>query len=175
MNLVTISVTTGELVALWNLRHNDADTTKPKILPATTHSVSSSPLTENETRPAPLSLGKVHYEVLGERRHAKDSITAFTDILTIFSNLVPGFPERLLLVVPGNSRNHIARSPAGVYPERPDLAKSARRFAPGWYVGSNISGQAKERILRLACEVLGLEFGKDVIFGPQRFNIESLL
>jgi hypothetical protein len=76
-------------------------------------------------------------------------------------------PERLSRVAPTNTRNHIARSAAEVYPGRLDLAMKSHEFAPGWYAGVNISNDEKRRLLRLACICLELQFGKDVVLGTE--------
>ncbi len=164
MNLINISVTTNELVALWNLRHSE---TGPiiqvpselilNIVAEKTQVKATFPLT-------PPSQGRFLYQILGEKRSAKNAVDAFVDILKVLANLEPTFAAKLSHLTPGNSRNHIARSPTDVYPNRPDLGKNAREFAAGWYVGTNIADREKCRILRLACDILGLQFDKDIIF-----------
>lgn len=152
MKLVNIEVTPKELVALWNLRHADP---APAIQrPAAPNSI---PAMQRAT-------GKVSYNVLGEERRAKTCIEAFIDILSTLSNLDPSLPGRLAEKARATSRNHIARSQSEVYPRRPDLVRYSREFAPGWYVGTNIANREKIRILQLACEILRLKFGKDIVF-----------
>ena len=61
----------------------------------------------------------------------------------------------------GRTRNHIARCNSEVYPGRPDLARYVKEISPGWFIGSNIANREKKKILRAACEVMGLAFGRD--------------
>lgn len=164
MNLVNISVTTDELVALWKLRHSNTAAASQTILHPAAREISETTSISTTLSPVPSATGRFFYEILGDKRRSRTAIDAYIDILTTLSNLEPTLPERLSLVASGNSRNHIARSPAEVYPARPDLAESARKFAQGWFAGTNICNRDKRRILRLACVVLQLRYGKDIIF-----------
>ena len=164
MNLINISVTTNELVALWNLRHSESGPffqTPSRLLsniaPEKTEVKATFPL-----RPA--SQGKFQYQVFGEKRSAKNAVDAFVDILKVLAAFEPTFAEQLSLLSPATSRNHVARLLSEVYPKRPDLGENAREFAPSWYVGINIKNNEKRRILSLACDIYGLQFGKDIIF-----------
>ena len=164
MNLINISVTTNELVALWNLRHGEGG----PFVQAPLGLASKIILEKTEVKcVVPLALpnaGNFHFHVLLENRSAKNAVEAFVNILKVLASLEPTFAERLSREAPSTSRNHIAQSPAEVYPKRPDLGKNAREFTAGWYVGTNIKNDEKRRILRLACDILELKFGKDIIF-----------
>ncbi len=73
------------------------------------------------------------------------------------------FLERLSQLVAGRSRNHIARSRAQVYPDRPDLAQEYTvEVVPGWFVGTNIANREKQNLLEKACEAARLKFGGDM-------------
>ncbi len=164
MDLINISVTTNELVALWNLRHSETGPIN-QALSCIESNIVSEKIEVKTTFPLmPPSQGKFHYQVFCEKRSAKNAVDAFVDILKVFAVFEPTFAEQLSLLAPLTSRNHVARSPSEVYPKRPDLGKNAREFAPGWYVGINIKNDEKRRILSLACGVFGLQFGKDIIF-----------
>lgn len=67
-----------------------------------------------------------------------------------FSSLAPK--------VMGRERFHIARSRVDVYPLRPNLAlQNTVRLVDGWYLGTNIANREKLKILRVACELKGLQ------------------
>jgi hypothetical protein len=36
-------------------------------------------------------------------------------------------------------------------------------IVPGWWLGTNIANRDKERLAKIACEVAGLKFGKDLV------------
>lgn len=164
MNLVNIPVTMDALQALLALRKDDNEPASQTIIRLAGREGSMAATSTIGLPPAPPATGKFHYQILGEKRCTRSAVDAYLDILATLSSLESMLPERLSLIARGNSRNHIAPSPAEVYPARPDLAKSARKIAPGWYAGINISNRDKIRILRLACSVLKLHFGKDVVF-----------
>lgn len=164
MNTVNVSVTMDELVVLWKLRHGDTDTASQAILRSEVREIPVKMATTRISSPAVPTSGKFQYRILGELRRAKSSIVAFLDILATLSSLEPNLPERLSLVAPASTRNHIARSPADVYPRRPDLGRKAREIAPSWYAGINIADREKRRILKLACDILRLQFGRDIVF-----------
>ena len=164
MNLINISVTTNELVALWNLRHSE---TGP-IIQVPSNLISNIVAEKTQVKAAfpltPPNQDRFPYQILGEIRSAKNAVDAFVDILKEFAAFEPTFAKQLSLLAPSTSRNHVARSPSEVYPKRPDLGMNAREFAPSWYVGINIKNDEKRRILRLSCDVFGLQFGKDIIY-----------
>lgn len=114
--------------------------------------------------PATTAPGRsVSYVVLGENRKARDGNSALIDVLTCLARRDLALVPRLAAAVRGNTRNHIAQSVQEIYPARPDLARGTE-FTPGWLVGTNIANREKVRIIRAACEVYGLRFGRDVVF-----------
>jgi hypothetical protein len=63
----------------------------------------------------------------------------------------------------GRKRRYIARTPAELYPDREDLREWREALPGGWFVATNLNNVLKKTILRLATEVAGLTFGKDVV------------
>lgn len=63
----------------------------------------------------------------------------------------------------GRKRRYIARTPEELYPDREDLRDMRESLPGGWLVATNINNVLKKTIIRLATEVAGLSFGKDVI------------
>jgi hypothetical protein len=62
----------------------------------------------------------------------------------------------------GRKRRYIARTPEELYPDREDLREMRESLPDGWLVATNLNNVLKKTIIRLAAEVAGLEFGKDV-------------
>lgn len=104
----------------------------------------------------------VEYTFFGKRRVAPTASVAMIEILSEVARLHPNAMDAIATAVRGRSRNHIARTPAEIYPARPDLARAAE-IAPGWLVGLNIANREKMRIIREACRVAGIKFGTEVI------------
>src|SRR5581483_1910658 len=63
----------------------------------------------------------------------------------------------------GRKRRYIARTPQELYPDREDLREMRETLPGGWLVATNLNNVLKKTIIRLAAEVAGLTFGKDVI------------
>jgi predicted type IV restriction endonuclease len=63
----------------------------------------------------------------------------------------------------GRKRRYIARTPEELYPDREDLRDMRESLPDGWMVATNLNNVLKKTIIRLATEVAGLTFGKDVI------------
>jgi len=63
----------------------------------------------------------------------------------------------------GRKRRYIARTPEELYPDREDLRDLRESLPGGWLVATNLNNVLKKAIVRLATEVAGLTFGKDVV------------
>jgi very-short-patch-repair endonuclease len=63
----------------------------------------------------------------------------------------------------GTTRRYIARTPAELYPGRPDLRSHHHELPGGWVVATNLDNETKRTIVQLVSEAAGLTFGKDVI------------
>ena len=62
----------------------------------------------------------------------------------------------------GKKRRYVAQRPAELYPDRPDMIDQHEVLPGGWVVGINLNNKSKMRILKLAAEVAGLTFGRDI-------------
>ena len=88
-------------------------------------------------------------------------------LVSVFEELVKrdaSFPERFAsLPKHGRTRRYLARERDELYPGRPDLvANHSHRLSCGWWLGVNISRKQVERIVRMACGVADLRFGRDL-------------
>jgi hypothetical protein len=111
----------------------------------------------------PVSERAVSYKILGQAKRADNATEALIDILRILASRNPNFIEKVASLVPGTSRNHIAKRREDVYPNKPDLIEYTIQFVPGWWLGTNIANREKMRIIKQACRAEGLELGKDII------------
>lgn len=107
---------------------------------------------------------EISYELWGQRFSARNGNDVLVSILRHFAELVPEFPERYSQSVRtlGRKRPYVARTVEAVYPGKPKLWKFTEVFAPGWYVGTNESNDKKLDLLRVACQTIGIRFGKDL-------------
>ena len=79
----------------------------------------------------------------------------------------PGFFEKFAgLEKHGHSRRYLGNSPEELFPERPDFAESEshwRQISPGWYLEIHEGKDNMVNIIKMACNVAGVEFGKDLV------------
>jgi hypothetical protein len=114
--------------------------------------------------PPPTRSPQSGYRLFGQdfpTRFAKETLVG---LLRQFAELEPKFPARFQEAARGigRSRRYVGRTPQDVYPMKPGLWKHTEPFAPGWLVGTNESDLKKRELLKLACQVMGLRFGRDV-------------
>lgn len=111
-----------------------------------------------------LTGAEIGYELWGQTFSARTGNDVLVSVFRIFSELVPEFPEQYSQAVKtlGRKRPYVARTSHAVYPGKPELWKFTQEFAPGWYVGTNESNDKKLDLLRVACQVIGVQFGTDL-------------
>jgi len=104
------------------------------------------------------------FELFGKWFRAINGNDVLVGVLRELTELDPLFPERfaLRLKSEGRTRTYVAQKIEELYPERPDLAKYNAQFINGWYVGTNESNQKKLQLLKVACEVMEIQYGIDL-------------
>lgn len=102
-------------------------------------------------------LGKAH-----SYHNAKDAMVI---VLSELAKSDPSFLERCSQHpdAQGRKRRYIARTPEDLYPDREDLREMRAVLPGGWLVATNLNNVLKKAIIRLASEVAGLSFGKDIV------------
>jgi hypothetical protein len=93
--------------------------------------------------------------------NAKDAMVI---VLRELAKADPSFLERCSQHpdAQGRKRRYIARTPEELYPDREDLREMRESLPGGWLVATNLNNVLKKTIIRLAAEVAGLTFGKDL-------------
>ena len=102
--------------------------------------------------------------VLGDRFPCASLADCLVDALERLAELDGDLLERLSRRG-GRTRPHVARSREGLHPGNPKLdLQYAREITPGsgWWVSTNRGREDVDRVLREACDLLGLHFGEDV-------------
>ena len=129
------------------------------------------PQHEVDNRPAiGTPVGQQGYELLGQAFPAHNLTLAFVGIFRHFAELDCAFPvlfksaleAELAKAKKPSKRRFIATTPKDLYPGKPSLWKYAKEIAPGWMLGTNESSEKKIQLLKLACEVMGLRWDKDL-------------
>jgi negative regulator of replication initiation len=160
MNAALIPVASDVLNRLLTLRRAESESLDEllrRILPpAVTSAEPAIPVARSA------SGSSVSYVLLGEMHVASDATDAMITILGDLAQYDDEFFPKLAAKVRGRIRNHVARSQSEVYPDRPDLARYVKDVGWGWFIGCNIANREKEKILRAACDVMGLTFDRDL-------------
>jgi len=122
-----------------------------------TNTVSARPTTESSRSGKLALLGKAH-----AYHNAKDAMGI---VLRELAKSDPTFLERCSQHpdAQGRKRRYIARTPEELYPDREDLRDMREALPGGWLVATNLNNVLKKTIIRLAAEVAGLKFGKDIV------------
>lgn len=105
------------------------------------------------------------YFVLHGRRYEGRSavdvmIQVFEELQRRDSNFCRQFAD---LPKHGRKRRYLAEQKEELYSGRPDLAeKKSTKLSSGFWLGTNVSNQTKLRIIEMACDVAGVEFGQEL-------------
>lgn len=62
----------------------------------------------------------------------------------------------------GHSRKYIARTPEELYPDSPSLRDLRQALPGGWFVLTDINNHQKKAIIKIAAEVAGLTWDRDI-------------
>jgi len=142
---------------------------RPVIVEAP-HGNTSQPISPVSPRPtAPRTTGESSRSgrlvLLGKAHSYHNAKDAMLIVLRELAKADPSFLERCSQHpdAQGRKRRYIARTPEELYPDREDLRDMRESLPGGWLVATNLNNVLKKTIIRLAAEVAGLTFGKDVI------------
>jgi hypothetical protein len=102
--------------------------------------------------------------LLGKRHRYTNAKEAMVIVLTELAKLKPSFLESCSRHpgFQGRKRHYIGRTPQELYPGRPDLQQHKESLPGGWFVATNLSNALKMAVIRAACDVAGLVYGKDL-------------
>lgn len=109
-------------------------------------------------------VGAVGYVINGQRYPARNARDVLVSVFEALSQRDATFLERFAaLPKHGRTRRYLARSPEELYPGRPDLSREhSTQLSSGWWLGTNVSRAAIERIIEMACEVARINYGREL-------------
>jgi len=99
----------------------------------------------------------------GEKYIASNAIEVLVKVLEKLSSLDSTFLIQFASRKHGKSRRYIAKNADELYPGREDLIHFSQQLSSGWWVGTNYSRSSIKKIIKMACEVAGISFGRDLI------------
>jgi predicted type IV restriction endonuclease len=161
MTTVMIPVASDVVARLLTLRRSECESLG-EILRRVAPEAKKPVMSAERAKAATPSTNAVSYELVGEAHVASDATEAMINIIGDLAQYDDDFFPKLAEKVRGRTRNHVARSRSEVYPSRPDLARYVKEVGLGWFIGCNIANREKNKILRAACEVMGLNFDRDL-------------
>jgi predicted type IV restriction endonuclease len=137
--------------------------------PSTSNEAISAPAPRRprrSARPAPTSdvPKSIGYELYGQRRQARNARDVLIQVFREFAERDPGFLERFAaLPKHGRKRRYLARTREELYPGSPHLVDNAYEVQPGWWIDTHASRAGIETRIKMASEVAGVRYGKDVL------------
>jgi len=110
-------------------------------------------------------LNGIGYQHKGAWHPYSNGIDVMLAVLREFAQNDKDFLSRFASRKHGRKRRWVDRSKSNLYPGRTDLQEEfSVELIPGWWVGTNYSATSDmPNIIRAACEVMGIEFDKDLI------------
>lgn len=110
--------------------------------------------------------GQVGFTYKMKTHNARNARDVMIQIFKTFANEDESFLERFVSR-PKHSkkRRYLAKSKYELYPGRQDLSDNPSHsieFLPGWWLGLNYSKTSIEKIIIMACEVRGVNYGSDL-------------
>ena len=123
--------------------------------PSSTFAIPVATPNQNQHGPALVLKGRQF-----QARNAREVLIKFFEEIC---SMDPGFPQRFAAIKHGHKRRYLAQRKEDLYPNRPDLLEgNSHRLQSGWWLGLHYSKSSILRIMRMACDVAGLTFDRDV-------------
>ena len=107
--------------------------------------------------------GQTWFVLHGQKCQCRNAIEVLTSIFEKLAEADPKFPERFASRKQGYKRLYLSQNKYDLHPDREYCDKNGRQLKFGWFIDTKQSNILKEKIIKMACEVAGLEFGKDLI------------
>ena len=131
---------------------------------------SAAPVPKNRVEPAAarsvrrVGSGRCSFTWKGNTQRFRTSADLIAAIFTTFAKNDAGFCERFRRRRKGRTRAYVARSREDLFPGQPRLWKTnAKELPGGYFLGTHMGNPQKEQMIRWACQIVGIEFGRDLI------------
>jgi len=107
--------------------------------------------------------GRYGYRLLGSHERASSLKAAYVSCLRHLQARDPGFFEKLG-EKETRARRIVSTDPTRLYKNSPDLAaQHAEKIDGSWFVDVNLSEPQVVQRLKIACEVAGIKFGRELV------------
>lgn len=109
------------------------------------------------------SAGNPKFVLHGQQHECRNAIEVLTSIFEKLTENDLTFPSRFASRRHGTKKRYISQVKYELHPDRDYCDKFSRQLNFGWFIDTKVSNKAKINVIKLACEVAGLEFGRDLI------------
>lgn len=136
------------------------NSTPSRPMPSQSDSNGQPPTPSSRTR----SKGQTWFILHGHQYACRNATDVMVSVFERLAENDSTFSERFAARKHGRSRRYLARDKYELYPGKPKLCEDeSQQLTCGWFVSTNWNTSSKSKIIKLACEVAGLEFGRDLI------------
>jgi hypothetical protein len=133
---------------------------------ASLHSTSAPMRTRRPAQPDPNAVTpkSTGFELYGQRHQARNARDVMVKVFRAFAERDSSFLERFAaLPKHGRKRRYLARTKEELYPGSQQLIDNAYEVQPGWWIDTNASKASMETRIKMACEVAGVKYGKNLV------------
>lgn len=117
----------------------------------------------SKPKPTPPSPGVPSFTFQGRTETFGTGAKLLGAVFSTFASMDPDFCRRYSERYTGRVRKYVARSKEELYPGNLRFQSFVLPLPGGWWVATHCSNADKVKRMRQACEVVGLEFGRDVV------------
>ncbi|MCY4559286.1 MAG: type I restriction enzyme HsdR N-terminal domain-containing protein [Chloroflexi bacterium] len=104
------------------------------------------------------------FSLAGQTTECKNPTELFVAVFEALARRDPKFCERYAAAYSGRKNKVLARKRVELIPSSLERARrSARRVPGGWWLRTHSSTAEKEKRIRQACNVAGIEYGRDLV------------
>ena len=111
----------------------------------------------------------------GQTETFKSGVEVMGAVFEKLASMDPGFCARFSEQYRGRVRRYVAKTKALLYPGDPKRENYSYLLPDGWWLATHCSTEDKIRRIRNACEVAGVEFGRDLVVhipvGPRKRKV----
>ena len=111
----------------------------------------------------PGSEGGPSFTFRGQTKTFKSAAEVLGAVFKKLASEDPEFCARFAEQHQGRVRRYVAKTKARLYPGNPDRERASYALPGGWWLGTHCSNRDKMRRIKEACQVAGLEFGRDLL------------
>lgn len=107
--------------------------------------------------------GQPSFTFRGQTETFKSAVEVMRAVFTKLASEDPEFCARFSEQHYGRVRRYVAKTKAQLYPGNPEREKDSYSLPGGWWLATHSSNKDKVNRIKDACQVAGLEFGRDLV------------